>query len=125
MTMKKLITLLAALFISYGAFAQSPIIGELSGLPTGKSSKQTLVGALVTLTGVWDKEATFKRVVNENGFTLRLPYGDYVLRVEMEGYETYKLEIEINDERTDLGIMKMFTNEEVEAKRLKRAKRAE
>lgn len=123
--MKRIIFIIIALLGFSLISAQTNIIGSkpfgiLKGTPTSKLDKKTLVGALVTVTNEWDKNLKFQQKVSNDGFEIRLPYGGYIVTVEQEGYDTYKLEIEIDSEETDLGFMRILTKEQAEAKIQKR-----
>lgn len=83
---------------------------KLSGFPVTKKTTKPVIGALVTLAEVGNKSNKFQRMVGENGFTLIIPYGEYNLSIEAEGYETYTLEIDIDEQTIDLGQMKMLTD---------------
>lgn len=125
--MKKLIALIATLAVSCTLSAQTlvvgpTLVGEISGIPTAKTAKKSLVGALVTLSGSRDSDVKYQRVATENGFMMRVPYGDYLLTVEYEGYAKYALEITIEDEETNLGIIRLLTNDEDAKKKEKHKK---
>lgn len=65
----------------------------------------------------------FQRIVDENGFTLIVPYGEYSMTIEAEGYETYTLDIDIDEPATDLGQMKMLTDKMAEERDNAKAQR--
>lgn len=83
---------------------------KLSGFPVTKKTTKPVLGALVTLAEVGNISNKFQRIVDENGFTLIVPYGEYSMTIEAEGYETYTLDIDIDEPATDLGQMKMLTD---------------
>lgn len=83
---------------------------KLSGFPVTKKTTKPVLGALVTLAEVGNISNKFQRIVDENGFTLIVPYGEYSMTIEAEGYETYTLDIDIDEPVTDLGQMKMLTD---------------
>ncbi|MBQ0081145.1 MAG: hypothetical protein KBS95_06340 [Alistipes sp.] len=123
--MKRILIIVIAIIGIAFVSAQSNIVGPkpfgiLRGIPTSKLDKKTLVGALVTVTDEWNKKLKFQQKVSEGGFEMRIPYGGYILTIEMEGYDGYKLEIDIDSEETDLGFMRILTKEQAEAKIQKR-----
>ena len=83
---------------------------KLSGFPVTKKTTKPVLGALVTLAEVGNISNKFQRIVDENGFTLIVPYGEYSMTIEAEGYETYTLDIDIDEPATDLGQMRMLTD---------------
>lgn len=83
---------------------------RLSGFPVTKKTTKPVIGALVTLSEVGNKSNKFQRVVGEEGFSMLVPYGEYDMTIEAEGYETYKMYIELDDQTIDLGIMRMLTD---------------
>lgn len=83
---------------------------KLSGFPVTKKTTKPVVGALVTLAEVGNKSNKFQRLVSEDGFTLIVPYGEYDLTIEAEGYETYTLLIDLDEQAIDLGTMRMLTD---------------
>ena len=87
---------------------------KLSGFPVTKKTTDPVIGALVTLAEVGNKSNKFQRLVGEEGFTLIVPYGEYDLTIEAEGYETYTLNIDLDEQAIDLGQMKMLTDKMAE-----------
>lgn len=53
-------------------------------------------------------------MVGENGFEMIVPFGEYRLSIEAEGYETYTLDIDLDTDTIDLGSMKMLTEKMAE-----------
>lgn len=83
---------------------------KLSGFPVTKKTTKPVIGALVTLAEVGNKSNKFQRLVGEDGFTMIIPYGEYDLTIEAEGYETYTLNIDLDEQTIDLGMMRMLTD---------------
>lgn len=106
--MKKIILAIMAIFASATLLAAPSC--RLSGFPVTKKTNKPVIGALVTLYEVGNKSNKFQRIVGEEGFTMLIPYGEYNLTIEAKGYETYTLEIDIDEQETDLGAMKMLTD---------------
>lgn len=106
--MKRLI--LSAIAIVASATLLAAPSCKLSGFPVTKKTTKPVIGALVTLAEVGNISNKFQRIVDENGFTLIVPYGEYSMTIEAEGYETYTLDIDIDEPATDLGQMKMLTD---------------
>lgn len=126
--MKKFTAIIIGLMISAMAFGQGQIVGptpwsSVSGTPVAKTAKKSLTGALVTLTGSFDKDVKYQRACTEEGFVIKVPYGEYDLAITVDGYEPYKIELSVDGEEIDLGIIRMLTTEEAEAKRLKAKKK--
>lgn len=96
---------------------------KLSGFPVTKKTTKPVIGALVTLAEVGNISNKFQRIVDENGFTLIVPYGEYSMTIEAEGYETYTLDIDIDEPATDLGQMKMLTDKMAEERDNAKAQR--
>lgn len=111
-TMKKLISLAVALLATATLWAAPSC--TLSGFPVTKKTTSPVVGALVTLTEVGNKSNKFQRMVGENGFEMIVPFGEYRLSIEAEGYETYTLDIDVDTDTIDLGSMKMLTEQMAE-----------
>ena len=99
-------------------------LAAVSGLPVPKKSADAIVGALVTFTSEWDKDLKYQRAVDKEGFRVVLPQGGYLLTIEAQGYETYKMEIEVDQPNIDLDLITMLTNEQAAARDEKRKKRA-
>ena len=53
-----------------------------------------------------------------------MPAGGYLLTIESEGYEPYRLEIEVDQTRIDLGMITLLTVEQAAAREAKRKARA-
>lgn len=119
--MKRMIFACIALCISVAAGAQS--LGVVSGRPITKKTADVVVGALVTLTDVWTKQAYQRMVVNDEGFEMVVPHGSYDMKIEASGYETYNLELDIDDSRIDLGSISMLTEQMAAEKAAKRQQR--
>ena len=77
-----------------------------------------------TFTSEWDKDLKYQRAVDKEGFRVVLPQGGYLLTIEAQGYETYKMEIEVDQPNIDLDLITMLTNEQAAARDEKRKKRA-
>ena len=120
--MKKFFILLLALGFVGTAAAQQLCV--LSGFPVPRRSPDAIKGALVTMTSEWDSTLKYQRRVDEKGFRMVVPQGGYLLTIEAEGYQTYTLEIEMDEPRTELGLIRMLTNAEVAAKAEKQKARA-
>ena len=120
--MKKFFVLLLALGFVGTAAAQQLCV--LSGFPVPRRSPDAIKGALVTMTSEWDSTLKYQRRVDEKGFRMVVPQGGYLLTIEAEGYQTYTLEIEMDEPRTELGLIRMLTNAEVAAKAEKQKARA-
>ena len=120
--MKKFFILLLALGFVGTAAAQQLCV--LSGFPVPRRSSEVIKGALVTMTSEWDSSLKYQRRVDDNGFRMVVPQGGYLLTIEAEGYETYTLEIEMDEPRTELGLIRMLTTAEVAAKAEKQRSRA-
>lgn len=114
---------LASLTVSAQALTSTTLIGSLTGIPVGKTSKQVLSGAIATITDSADKTFTRTRVCTENGFQFRAEYGSYRLVIKAEGYDDYKLEVDIDSQETDLGFIRMITKEEAAKKAAKKARK--
>lgn len=106
--MKRFIFTVMAIFASATLLAAPSC--KLSGFPVTKKTSKPVVGALVTLYEIGNKSNKFQRLVGEEGFTMIVPYGEYNMTIEAEGYETYSLEIDLDEQATDLGVMKMLTD---------------
>ena len=120
--MKKFCVLLLALGFIGTAAAQQLCV--LSGFPVPRRSPEAIKGALVTMTNEWDSNLKYQRRVDENGFRMVVPQGGYLLKIEAEGYETYTLEIEMDEPRTDMGLIRMLSTAEAAAKAEKHKSRA-
>ncbi|MBQ2023524.1 MAG: carboxypeptidase regulatory-like domain-containing protein [Alistipes sp.] len=120
--MRKIFATLIALATIGTAAAQG--LAAVSGLPVPKKSADAIVGALVTFTSEWDKDLKYQRAVDKEGFRVVLPQGGYLLTIEAQGYETYKMEIEVDQPNIDLDLITMLTNEQAAARDEKRKKRA-
>lgn len=120
--MKKFLTLLFILGVAGVASAQDLCV--LSGFPVPRKSADAIEGALVTMTNEWDKDLKYQRRVGAEGFRLVIPAGGYLLTVEAEGYETYTLEIEMDQPHVDLGLIRMLSTAEAQAKAEKQKARA-
>lgn len=120
--MKKILMLIALACLSGAVYAQNMCI--VSGYPTAKKSPDALVGALVTFANEWDKDVKYQRRVTTEGFEMILPAGGYLMTIEQEGYEAYRLEIEVDQTRIDLGALTLLTNEQAAAREAKRKARA-
>ena len=121
--MKKILTLLVAICFAATLSAQNNC--AVSGYPAAKKSVEPVVGAVVTLTSEWDKSVKYQRRVTPDGFEMIVPAGGYLLTIDAEGYEQYRMEIEVDQARIDLGSMRMVTIAEAEAKAAKRKARRE
>ena len=110
--MKKLILSCIALMAAATLWAAPSC--TLSGVPVTKKTTNPVIGALVTLTEVGNKSNKFQRIVGENGFEMIIPFGEYQLSIEAAGYETYTLDIDIDTDTIDLGIMRMLTDQMAE-----------
>ena len=120
--MKKLLLLSILLCITAGAYAQSRSC-VLTGTPVNKRTSEVLTGALVTLTDEMDKDIKFQRKVTDDGFRIVVPEGSYDMEIKAEGYETYTLQIDMDETNTDLGFIRMLTDEMARAKAAKRKKK--
>ena len=120
--MKKIFILFALALLSGATYAQNMCV--VSGYPTAKKSPDALVGALVTFTNEWDSDIKHRRKVTADGFEIIVPAGGYLLTIESEGYETYRLEIEVDQTRIDLGMITLLTVEQAAAREAKRKARA-
>ena len=120
--MKKFFVLLLALGFVGTAAAQQLCV--LSGFPVPRRSPDAIKGALVTMTSEWDSNLKYQRRVDDNGFRMVVPQGGYRLTIEAEGYETYTLEIEMDEPRTELGLIRILTTAEAVAKAEKQTARA-
>ena len=120
--MKKFFVLLLALGLVGTAAAQQLCV--LSGFPVPRRSPEAIKGALVTMTSEWDSNLKYQRRVDDNGFRIVVPQGGYRLTLEAEGYETYTLEIEMDEPRTELGLIRILTTAEAAAKAEKQKARA-
>lgn len=120
--MKKFLVLLLVLGFVGTAAAQQLCV--LSGFPVPRRSPEAIQGALVTMTSEWDSSLKYQRRVDDNGFRMVVPQGGYLLTIEAEGYESYTLEIEMNEPRTELGLIRMLTTAEAAAKVEKQKSRA-
>lgn len=119
--MKRFILTVMAIFASATLLAAPSC--KLSGFPVTKKSSKPVIGALVTLSEIGNKSNKFQRLVGEEGFTMIVPYGEYNLTIEAEGYETYTLEIDLDEQATDLGVMKMLTDKMAEERDNAKAER--
>ncbi len=122
--MKKILMLIALVCLSGAVYAQNMCI--VSGYPTAKKSPDALVGALVTFANEWDKDVKYQRRVTADGFEMIVPAGGYLMTITIDGYEPYRLEIEVDQTRIDLGMMTLLTTEQAaerDAKRKARARR--
>lgn len=119
--MKRFILTVMAIFASATLLAAPSC--KLSGFPVTKKSSKPVIGALVTLYEIGNKSNKFQRLVGEEGFTMIVPYGEYNLTIEAEGYETYTLEIDLDEQATDLGVMKMLTTNMAEERDHAKAER--
>lgn len=119
--MKRFILTVMAIFASATLLAAPSC--KLSGFPVTKKSSKPVIGALVTLSEIGNKSNKFQRLVGEEGFTIIVPYGEYNLTIEAEGYETYTLEIDLDEQATDLGVMKMLTDKMAEERDNAKAER--
>ncbi|MBQ7856751.1 MAG: carboxypeptidase regulatory-like domain-containing protein [Alistipes sp.] len=120
--MRKFFAVLLALGFTGVAVAQELCV--LTGFPVPRRSPEAIEGALVTMTSEWDKDLNYKRRVGADGFRMVVPKGGYLLTIEAEGYETYVMEIEMDQTSTDLGLMRMLTTAEATAKAEKQRARA-
>lgn len=120
--MKRFFMLAILASMSLAAYAQNMCI--LSGYPTAKKSPDALVGALVTFASEWDADVKFQRKVTADGFEMIVPAGGYYMTIEAEGYEPYRLEIEVDQTRIDLGMITLLTTEQAAARDAKRKARA-
>ena len=120
--MKKFFVLLLALGFVGTAAAQQLCV--LSGFPVPRRSPAAIKGALVTMTNEWDSNLKYQRRVDDNGFRIVVPQGGYRLTIEAEGYETYTLEIEMDEPRTELGLIRILTTAEATAKAERQKARA-
>ena len=82
------------------------------------------MGALVTFASEWDADVKFQRKVTADGFEMIVPAGGYYMTIEAEGYEPYRLEIEVDQTRIDLGMITLLTTEQAAARDAKRKARA-
>ncbi len=121
--MKKILAL-AALLTFAGAISARNIC-SISGYPAAKKATEPVVGAIVTLTYEWDKTIKHTTRVTPDGFQLTLPEGGYLLTIDAEGFEQYRMEVEIDQPQIDLGSMRMVTIAEAEAKAAKKKARRE
>ncbi len=120
--MKRIVTLLV-LAMATGTCLAQPLC-KFTGRPVPHKSYDPVQGAVVTLINEWDKELKYVRKVDAEGFQLIVPQGGYLLKIEAEGYETYKMEIELDAPHIDLDIITLLTNEEAAARHEKQKKRA-
>jgi hypothetical protein len=119
--MKRLFTLSIALLFAATAFAQ---LSAVSGQPMPKKGAEPIVDALVTFTSEWDKDLKYQRKTDADGFRVVLPQGGYLLTIEAAGYETYRLEIEVDEPNINLDVITMLTVEQATERDAKRKKRA-
>lgn len=118
--MKKSLLLPAVLLLAASSlFAQNRSC-VISGFPITKKSGVPVEGALVTLTDEWDKSRKYQRRVDAEGFEMVVPAGGYQLEITAEGYETYSLQIDVDEPHIDLGMMKMLTDEMAAARDARR-----
>ena len=103
------------------ALAQS--LSAVSGLPMPKKSTEPILDAIVTFTSEWDENEKYIRKTDPNGFRVLLPQGGYLLTIEAPGYETYKLEIEVDQPHIDLDVITILTDAQAKERDLKRQKR--
>ncbi len=90
--MKKPITALVALFISFLSFSQ----GTISGTVTDEESGQPLEGA-----SVFAQNTTKGTITNKEGtFTLHLDKGGYEIIVSFTGYANKTINLEVSGDRT-------------------------
>lgn len=118
--MKKLFILTISLLFAGSAFAQ---LSDVSGQLFPKKSAEPIVGALVTFTSEWDKDVKYQRKSDAEGFRVVLPQGGYMMTIEAEGYETYTLEIEVDEPHIDLTTITLLTTEQAAERDAKRKKR--
>lgn len=81
------------------------------------------MGALITFTSEWDKDVKYQRKSDAEGFRVVLPQGGYVMTIDAEGYEPYRIEIEVDDPHIDLTVITLLTLEQAAARDAKRKKR--
>lgn len=120
--MKRIATLLI-LVLAAGITLAQPLC-KLTGMPVPRKSVEPIKGAVVTLINEWDKEVKYIRKVDEQGFQLIVPQGGYLLKIEAEGYESYRMEIDLDAPHIDLDLIIMQTNAEAEARLERQRKRA-
>ena len=89
-----------------------------------KKGAEPIVDALVTFTSEWDKDLKYQRKTDADGFRVVLPQGGYLLTIEAAGYETYRLEIEVDEPNINLDVITMLTVEQAAERDAKRKKRA-
>ena len=118
--MKRSILLSIALLFALSASAQ---LAAVSGISMPKKSSEPIVGALVTFTSEWDKDLKYQRKTDADGFRVVLPQGGYIMTIEAEGYESHRLEIEVDEPNIDLTVITMLTNEQAAVRDAKRKKR--
>jgi hypothetical protein len=119
--MRKIVVTLILLAFAGSAVAQS--LAAVSGIPMPKKSTEPILEALVTFTSEWDKELKYQRKTDSEGFRVVLPQGGYLLTVEADGYETYTLEIEVDQPNIDLEVITMLTLEQAKERDIKRKRR--
>ena len=121
--MKKILTLVVALAVAGVVSAQN--LCSLTGYPAAKKATEPVVGAIATLTYEWNKSVKYTTRVTPDGFQFTVPEGGYLLTIDAEGYEQYRMEVEIDQPRIDLGSMRMVTIAEAEAKAAKKKAKRE
>ena len=119
--MRKIVVTLILLAFAGTAVAQS--LAAVSGIPMPKKSTEPFLEALVTFTSEWDKELKYQRKTDSEGFRVVLPQGGYLLTVEADGYETYTLEIEVDQPNIDLEVITMLTLVQAKERDIKRKRR--
>ena len=87
-----------------------------------KKSAEPIVGALITFTSEWDKDVKYQRKSDAEGFRVVLPQGGYVMTIEAAGYESYILEIEVDNPHIDLTDITLLTVEQAAERDAKRKK---
>lgn len=120
--MKRVFVLVVVAMIATVSMAQS--LSVVTGFPVPKKSAKPIVGAMVTITSVWDKDVQYMRKVDTEGFRIIVPQGSYNLEIAAKGYESYTMEIDIDQPNIDLDMIVMLTDEQATQRDEKRKSRA-
>lgn len=120
--MKRAISILIA--VAFASLATAQSLSVVTGFPVPKKSATPIVGAMVTITSVWDKDVQYLRKVDSDGFRIIVPQGSYILSIDAEGYEGYNMEIDIDQPNIDLDMIILLTEEQAAKRDAKRKNRA-
>lgn len=120
--MKRIVTLLVLAMAASVCFAQP--LCKLTGIPVPRKTFEPIKGAVVTLINEWDKDLKYIRKVDAEGFQMIVPQGGYLLKIEAEGYEPFRMEIDLDAPTIDLDVITMQTEAEAAARLAKQKKRA-